>query len=50
MAAGPLHGVVTLWRRSIQARVVISTVLLSALVVSLVGWTLLRQVTLRSAA
>jgi two-component system, OmpR family, sensor histidine kinase MtrB len=45
VAAGPLHGVVTLWRRSIQARVVISTVLLSALVVSLVGWTLLRQVT-----
>jgi two-component system sensor histidine kinase MtrB len=45
MAAGPLHGVVKLWRRSIQARVVISTVLLSALVVSLVGWTLLQQVT-----
>jgi two-component system sensor histidine kinase MtrB len=33
------------WRRSIQARVVLSTVLLSALVVSLVGWTLMRQIT-----
>jgi two-component system sensor histidine kinase MtrB len=33
------------WRRSIQARVVISTVLLSAVVVSLVGWVLLQQVT-----
>ncbi len=36
---------VTVWRRSIQARVVISTLLLSALVVALVGWVLLRQVT-----
>ncbi|MGZ4633497.1 MAG: MtrAB system histidine kinase MtrB, partial [Actinomycetes bacterium] len=35
----------TVWRRSIQARVVISTLLLSAVVVSLVGWVLLRQVT-----
>ncbi|MFT4011204.1 MAG: MtrAB system histidine kinase MtrB [Nocardioidaceae bacterium] len=34
-----------IWRRSIQARVVISTVLLSAVVVSIVGWTLLRQIT-----
>jgi two-component system sensor histidine kinase MtrB len=33
------------WRRSIQARVVISTLLLSAVVVSLVGWVLLHQVT-----
>ena len=33
------------WRRSIQARVVISTLLLSTLVVSLVGWVLLRQIT-----
>jgi two-component system sensor histidine kinase MtrB len=33
------------WRRSIQARVVLSTVLLSALVVTLVGWTLMRQIT-----
>jgi two-component system sensor histidine kinase MtrB len=32
------------WRRSIQARVVISTLLLSAVVVSLVGWVLLHQV------
>ena len=33
----------TFWRRSIQARVVASTVLLSALVVSAVGWFLLSQ-------
>jgi two-component system sensor histidine kinase MtrB len=33
------------WQRSIQARVVISTLLLSAVVVSLVGWVLLHQVT-----
>jgi two-component system sensor histidine kinase MtrB len=36
---------VTVWRRSIQARVVLSTLLLSALVVLLVGWVLLRQIT-----
>src|SRR3954471_19441237 len=35
----------TVWRRSIQSRVVISTLLLSAVVVSLVGWVLLRQIT-----
>ena len=35
----------TFWRRSIQARVVVSTLLLSTLVVTLVGWVLLRQVT-----
>jgi two-component system sensor histidine kinase MtrB len=35
----------TFWRRSIQARVVLSTLLLSAVVVSLVGWVLLRQIT-----
>ena len=35
----------TIWRRSIQARVVISTLLLSAVVVTLVGWVLLHQVT-----
>ena len=35
----------TVWQRSIQARVVISTLLLSTVVVSLVGWVLLRQVT-----
>jgi two-component system, OmpR family, sensor histidine kinase MtrB len=34
----------TFWRRSIQARVVVSTVLLSAIVVTAVGWLLLRQV------
>lgn len=33
----------TFWRRSIQARVVVSTVLLSAVVVSAVGWFLLQQ-------
>jgi len=33
----------TFWRRSIQARVVASTVLLSAVVVSIVGWFLLTQ-------
>jgi len=33
------------WRRSLQARVVMLTLLLSALVVALVGWMLLRQVT-----
>jgi len=36
---------VTAWRRSIQSRVVISTLLLSAVVVSLVGWVLLQQIT-----
>ena len=45
MATGPLRRAATIWRRSIQARVVISTLLLSAVVVSLVGWVLLRQVT-----
>jgi two-component system sensor histidine kinase MtrB len=34
----------TFWRRSIQARVVLSTVLLSAIVLTGVGWFLLRQV------
>lgn len=33
----------TFWQRSIQARVVVSTVLLSALIVTLVGWFLLQQ-------
>jgi two-component system, OmpR family, sensor histidine kinase MtrB len=42
---GPVRAATTIWRRSIQARVVISTLLLSAVVVSLVGWVLLRQVT-----
>jgi two-component system sensor histidine kinase MtrB len=34
---------VTFWRRSIQARVVVSTLLLSAVVISCVGWLLLQQ-------
>lgn len=34
----------TFWRRSIQARVVASTLVLSAVVVSAVGWILLQQV------
>ncbi|MDP3894806.1 MtrAB system histidine kinase MtrB [Nocardioides sp.] len=33
----------TFWRRSIQARVVVSTVLLSFTIVSVVGWILLQQ-------
>ena len=33
----------TVWRRSIQARVVVSTVVLTAIVISVVGWFLLRQ-------
>jgi two-component system sensor histidine kinase MtrB len=40
------HGVrraLTFWRRSTQARVVVSTVVLSAVVVSAVGWFLLRE-------
>jgi two-component system sensor histidine kinase MtrB len=40
-----LRRAVTVWRRSIQARVVLSTLLLSALVVCLVGWLLLKQIT-----
>jgi two-component system sensor histidine kinase MtrB len=43
--AAPLRRAATVWRRSIQARVVISTLLLCALVVSLVGWVLLQQIT-----
>lgn len=39
---GLRHGL-TFWRRSIQARVVASTILLSAAVVSIVGWFLLQQ-------
>jgi two-component system sensor histidine kinase MtrB len=42
---GPIRRAATIWRRSIQARVVISTLVLSAVVVSLVGWVLMRQVT-----
>jgi two-component system sensor histidine kinase MtrB len=39
-----LRRVLTIWRRSIQARVVASTVVLCALAVSAVGWLLLQQV------
>ena len=39
-----IRRVASLWRRSLQTRVVTSTVLLVALVVGLVGWALLRQV------
>ncbi len=42
---GPLRRAATFWRRSIQARVVVSTLVLSAVVVTLVGWVLMRQVT-----
>ena len=48
MALGPLRalgGLASAWRRSIQFRVVMSTVLLSAVIVTLVGWTLSRQIT-----
>ncbi len=38
-----LRRVLTFWRRSIQARVVASTLLLSAAVISVVGWLLLQQ-------
>ena len=39
----PVRRALTFWRRSIQARVVASTVLLSAAVISVVGWYLLQQ-------
>jgi len=38
-----LRRALTFWRRSIQARVVVSTLLLSAIVVAGVGWLLLEQ-------
>jgi two-component system sensor histidine kinase MtrB len=38
-----LRRALTFWRRSIQARVVASTVVLSAVVISVVGWFLLQQ-------
>ena len=38
-----LRRALTFWRRSIQARVVVSTLLLSAIVISAVGWLLLHQ-------
>ncbi|MGH3507533.1 MAG: MtrAB system histidine kinase MtrB [Nocardioidaceae bacterium] len=40
----PLSRLVDLWRRSIQARVVIGTLLLSTVLTVLAGWILLRQV------
>lgn len=42
---GPLRRAATFWQRSIQVRVVVSTLLLSAVVVTLVGWVLMRQIT-----
>jgi len=39
----PVRRALTFWRRSIQARVVASTVLLSTVVISVVGWYLLQQ-------
>ena len=39
----PVHRALTFWRRSIQARVGASTVLLSTAVISIVGWYLLQQ-------
>jgi two-component system, OmpR family, sensor histidine kinase MtrB len=44
LVGNPLTSLTSLWRRSIQARVVISTLVLSAIVVALVGWILQRQV------
>ncbi len=38
-----VHRALTFWRRSIQARVVVSTVVLSAVVICAVGWLLLQQ-------
>src|SRR6478735_4025060 len=40
----PVRRSLLFWRRSIQARVVVSTVLLSVAVISVVGWYLLQQV------
>src|SRR4051812_840627 len=40
---GAVRRALTFWRRSIQARVVVSTVLLSAVVICAVGWLLLQQ-------
>ncbi|MFZ5845755.1 MAG: MtrAB system histidine kinase MtrB [Actinomycetota bacterium] len=42
---GLLRRAATFWRRSIQARVVVQTLVLSAVVVTLVGWVLMRQIT-----
>jgi two-component system sensor histidine kinase MtrB len=40
---GAIRRGLTFWRRSIQARVVASTVLLTALVIVVVGWLLIQQ-------
>lgn len=40
----PLWAVGALWRRSIQARVVIGTLVLSAMVAALVGWVVMHQI------
>ncbi|HEY0888853.1 MAG TPA: MtrAB system histidine kinase MtrB [Nocardioides sp.] len=40
----PVRRTLTFWRRSIQARVVVSTLVLSSVAVSVVGWFLLQQV------
>src|SRR5919204_1235331 len=40
----PISRVVDVWRRSIQARVAIGTLLLSTVLTALAGWILLRQV------
>jgi two-component system sensor histidine kinase MtrB len=44
LLTSPLRAVAAAWRRSLQARVVMLTLLLSSAVVMLVGWMLLRQV------
>jgi two-component system sensor histidine kinase MtrB len=41
---GALRRGLTFWRRSIQARVVASTLVLSALVIAVTGWLLLQQI------
>ncbi|WP_084653278.1 MtrAB system histidine kinase MtrB [Nocardioides insulae] len=42
-AGSALRGLLTVWRRSLQARVVVSTVVLCTLAIGLVGWLLLEQ-------
>jgi two-component system, OmpR family, sensor histidine kinase MtrB len=44
-AGSPWRALRSAWRQSLQARVVLGTLLLSSLVVALVGWMLLGQVT-----
>jgi two-component system, OmpR family, sensor histidine kinase MtrB len=45
LAASPVRQLASVWRRSIQARVVIGTVVLSTILTLLASWILLRQVT-----